>query len=109
MQERVSRDANSTSLDHLDHEELRRRECRSPAKCRSCTRVLAAHVIPVHDVKECRDIPPDAALPGGDNRLNFIEFWILPKFAAILQDIGCDQRDILPVIPFDDVQGEVNA
>jgi len=63
----------------------------------------------IGEVYRSRDAPPDAALLGGDNRLDLIEFRILPKFAAILQDIGCDLRDILPVIPFHDVQGEVNA
>jgi hypothetical protein len=59
----------------------------------------------------CRgcNAPPARSSLDGDNALDFTEFRILPKFALILQDIGCDLRDILPVIPGYDVQGEVNA
>ena len=48
-------------------------------------------------------------LLGSDYWFDFTEFWVFPKIASILQSVRCDLRDILPVIPGDNVQGEIDA
>ncbi len=53
--------------------------------------------------------PALAVLLAGDNRLDFTKLRILPQFTSVLQGICRNLRDILPVIPSHNVQGEIDA